>query len=296
MATPTTRFVTASNKSSHLTGFRCAGSVPLLFPQLAPIGARVADSLIMTSMPTKAAMVELLTRRTSYGQDTSKLYQREESCKRWRAEHPAIPEDKAEAKERLQRFQAAVGSMEHLKLDGTVERHVQSLVDKFIHCGVCGDGRSRAALKQRLERVRAAAASRRSMQLVHKPQFVILDCRDYLTYVRDEEPGTMTKMVTKPRTAPYEVGRARGHACNTRTKQPEASAVCSPSPLTRDPFRCTHHDHRAQALRVWRQQHQVHPVRGQRHAGRRAGGVDRRGRRWRVWDCTSARMCTPGRT
>ena len=111
MATPTTRFVTASNKSSHLTGFRCAGSVPLLFPQLAPIGARVADSLIMTSMPTKAAMVELLTRRTSYGQDTSKLYQREESCKRWRAEHPAIPEDKAEAKERLQRFQAAVGSM-----------------------------------------------------------------------------------------------------------------------------------------------------------------------------------------
>ena len=41
--------------------------------------------------------------------------------KRWRAEHPATDEDKREAKDRLQRFRAAVGTMENLKLDIAVE-------------------------------------------------------------------------------------------------------------------------------------------------------------------------------
>ena len=100
--------------------------------------------------------------------------------------------------------------MAQMKLDVSVEQHVQSLVDRFIQSGICGDGRSRAVLKQRLERVRAAAAARRSMRIVHKKEFVIPDCRDYLTYVRDEEPGKRTKMVTKPRLEPYQVGAVRG--------------------------------------------------------------------------------------
>ena len=240
MATPTTRFVTASNKSSHLRlntvfGIQERRKAIKVEKEVSPHRPVFSESA-MGSPPTKAAMVELLVRRTSYGQDTFQLYEREGSGKRWRAEHPATVEDKKEAKERLQRFRAAVGSMENLKLDITVEQHVQSLVDRFIQSGVCGDGRARAALKQRLERVRAAAITRRSMRLVHNSQFVILDCQDYLTYVRDEEPGTRTKMVTKPRMHPYEVGCARGHARITRTQAARrATGVCHRADPRLDP-------------------------------------------------------------
>ena len=187
--------------------------------------------MLAAGLAAKELLVQERARQLSCGQDTSQLYEREDSCKRWRAEYPATEEDKQEAKVRLSRFEAMVGNLQDLKLGEFEHEHTRRLQEQL--SGVTGSGDAGVKLRARLAAMQQAHAGLSTMRVLHRPEFVVEQPGKYfLTYVRNEAAGTRTPMRTKGRLAPYDVGRVHG-APLIRSTHMHTSHACEMQPHVR---------------------------------------------------------------
>jgi hypothetical protein len=188
--------------------------------------------MLAAGLAAKELLVQERARQLSCGQDTSQLYEREDSCKRWRAEYPATEEDKQEAKVRLSRFEAMVGNLQDLKLGEFEHEHTRRLQEQL--SGVTGSGDAGVKLRARLAAMQQAHAGLSTMRVLHRPEFVVEQPGKYfLTYVRNEAAGTRTPMRTKGRLAPYDVGRVHGVLPLIRSTHMHTSHACEMQPRAR---------------------------------------------------------------
>ena len=154
-----------------------------------------------------AETLSAASRVFAFGQDTSVMRCRpDDSRKRWRAEVGATDDEKETGRLNFLSFHAAF-PMERLKLSEVFERQQQQLEQLWIEA----PPQKRHFIRRRIDEARAAEHRRLQLPAVGRPERALPDCEKYFfSYVRGEAHGTVTKMVTKPREQPYDVGRCRG--------------------------------------------------------------------------------------
>ena len=125
------------------------------------------------------------TRASTFGQDSSRLYDRENGKKPWRAEYPALVEQKAVAKEFLNTF-AEAWPLDSLRLQDNHLKHVAAL-----HAALpAADSGRRSNL---LGRIRRAEAARRRHVAQHA-----------------KHPGVSALVLAVPRARGHQAARQRG--------------------------------------------------------------------------------------
>ena len=145
------------------------------------------------------------TRVACFGQDTSRLYEREDGKKPWRAETPAGPHDKAAAKAGLVEFHEA-WPLASIRLDTIHSEHVARLQGALASASA---GR-KAALLHRLRMAEAAMARLGSFVTLHDDTRALPGCNTFILYVHGQPHGTRVALRAKGRAEPYELGKLKG--------------------------------------------------------------------------------------
>ena len=145
------------------------------------------------------------TRLASFGQDASRLHERDDGKKPWRAEVPALPDDKAAARELALSFMER-WPLESMNLDDIHLNHVRYLRERIADAGPGHE----AWFKERLARTEAAHARLAQFQLIFNAEKYLGDCSDFVSMVHGEPHGARTRMRAQPRQQPYAKGMLRG--------------------------------------------------------------------------------------
>ena len=191
-----------------------------------------------------------------FGQDTSRLYEREDGKKPWRAETPAGPGEKVAAKAWLVEFHEA-WPLACLRLNTVHLEHVARLQGALTSAS---PGR-KAALLHRLKMAEAAAERLQGFVILYDAARALLGCNSFISYIHDQPHGTRVALRAKGRADPYEVGKLKGaHAmlepvCTSLEHMPALTlAVCA--------FRPAGDDAGARALRHGQRPRQARDAHG----------------------------------
>ena len=140
-----------------------------------------------------------------FGQDSSRLYEREDGRKPWRAEIPARPAEKEAAKDLLLKFHES-WQLASLQLDTNHLQHVARLQDELRSASA---GR-KSALQLRLQKAEEAHARLSHFQVCFDERRMLLGCNTFISYVNGLPHGTRVALRAKARVQPYEVGKLKG--------------------------------------------------------------------------------------
>ena len=155
--------------------------------------------------PMSESQLASQTKVASFGQDTSRLYEREDGKKPWRAETPAGPHDKAAAKAGLVEFHEA-WPLASIRLDTIHSEHVARLQGALASASA---GR-KAALLHRLRMAEAAMARPARFVILFDSDRALPGCNTFISYVHGQPHGTRVALRGKGRAQPYELGKLKG--------------------------------------------------------------------------------------
>ena len=152
-----------------------------------------------------------ISRRFCFGQDTSSLRPRrssgKKSRKKWRAEFPATFEEKQCAIKNLATFQRE-WVLQGMTLEMLHQKHLQKLsaltqtVPK--HQVYYVERRMQLAVESEALRLNLKCI------ILYNEKCVVLQCRDFISYVQGEKHGTRSLMMTPVSSAPYAKGFVEG--------------------------------------------------------------------------------------
>ena len=151
----------------------------------------------------RAAQLAASSRAVSFGQDTSRLYDRDNGKKPWRAEHPATDDEKEIGKaardDILQRFPLATLNSKEL-----VETHIAYLRDIVQTKG----GHEAARARERLSATAAAQQQWLRIPVYQPDRRLAVQARErFVTYIREQPHGKVLHESAVPRKHPYDVGK-----------------------------------------------------------------------------------------
>ena len=152
------------------------------------------------------------SRLSSFGQDTSRLYERADGKKPWRAECVVLDEHKAAAKDLCMEF-AARWQLTNLKLR---DNHLEHIAYLQAALEQAGPGR-KGALENRLRSALCAFDRVATFKPIAMPLMALPACNDFVSYVHGRAHGTRVPLRAKARREPFSAGSIRGAVCGART-------------------------------------------------------------------------------
>ena len=152
-----------------------------------------------------ASSLHQQARLASFGQDTSRLYERADGKKPWRAEHPADDEAKAAAKATFAAAKAA-WRLDGLKLEENHQQHIRALKDALDTVGPGHQG----WYQQRLKQAEDAHARLAAFETCFESSRAIAGCRDFVKVTDERAHGTRTPLSQKPKAEAYAPGKFTG--------------------------------------------------------------------------------------
>ena len=138
-------------------------------------------------------------RLASFGQDTSRQYDRPNGKKAWRAEHPATVADKERGKEAFNEFTCR-WRLGELKLSEVHTRHVSYLEERASSPDA---PHHKEWYARRLERAHVAHEALQTFTSCRNAAFSVGDCADFVSTVHGGEHGARVLIRAKPRRDPY---------------------------------------------------------------------------------------------
>ena len=159
------------------------------------------------------AVLQAHARRAAFGQDTSRLHEREAGLKAWRAEHPATDEAKAAGVRAEKRIQALL-PLAALNLDKLNGGHMALLAAQAGLANPLSNRWHRCARELALALGARQARSNLNIPALYDGKLA-LPYADFITTVRGGEHGERTKLTKPPRIQPWPVGSVKGetYAC-----------------------------------------------------------------------------------
>ena len=157
------------------------------------------------SMQSEQERLQQQTRLASFGQDASRLHEREDGKKPWRAEFPALEDDKAAARGAAAAFLER-WPLDVLKLDNVYHHHKEYLRARIAEAGPG----HKPWLADRLGRLEAAHTRLGEFELIFNLEKALGDVSDFISTVHGEPHGARTRMRAQPRQQAYAKGKLTG--------------------------------------------------------------------------------------